>query len=220
MTDTNTVPLFNSPHFILKNMLHISVSIVPLSGSQQDVIRMAKKLRQDSDLLSEEKINLGLDSSTVIYSFHSTSPKQPASTKWVAFTVNAARSRRDFKSKWHLIPVEKAGTSYYGEHDGLHTTMCGILEVKAHSSDGGAMVVSISHAATPPFRIENRSNTHFLQFVQDDDDAVSVPISRIILSDVLSLTTNLLCQYIRPFSNSLRCTLVLTRGIRPTVIND
>lgn len=178
-------------------MLHISVTVVPLNGSQQDVIRMAKKLRIDSDLLSEERLDLGPDKSTVLYSFHNTSPTQPASTKWVAFTVNAARSGRDFKSKWHLIPVETAGTSYYGEHDGLHTTMCGILEVKAHSSDGGAMVVSISHAATPPFRIENRSNTHFLQLVQDDDDAVSpLSLSLIISSHVQTSTANLLCQSI------------------------
>jgi len=50
--------------------------------------------------------------------------------------------------------------------------MCGILEVKTHSSDEGAMLVSITHATVPPFCIENRSNDHILRFVQDDADAV------------------------------------------------
>ena len=50
--------------------------------------------------------------------------------------------------------------------------MCGIIEAKVHSSDGGSTVVSIAHAPVPPFQIENRSSTHYLQFVQDDDDAV------------------------------------------------
>jgi hypothetical protein len=31
---------------------------------------------------------------------------------------------------------------------------------------------TISHAAVPPYRIENRSNTHFVRFAQHDDDAV------------------------------------------------
>ena len=50
--------------------------------------------------------------------------------------------------------------------------MSGILEVKTHSSDEGAMLVSITHATVPPFCIENRSNDHILRFVQDDADAV------------------------------------------------
>ena len=159
------------PHFILKNLLHIPLTMIPLNGSKQDAIRMSKKLRLNSELLSGDRIHLGPDKSTILYSFHDTSSSQPSSNKWVAFTVNAARSKHTFMSKWHLIPIETAGSTYYGEHDGLHSTMCGILEAKTHSSDGGSMVISISHAANPPFFIENRSNTHFLQFAQDDDDA-------------------------------------------------
>lgn len=166
---TNLITL--SPHFILKNTLHISVTMIPLMGAQQDVIRLAKKLRINQDFLAGDRVHLDPGRSTVVYSFHNASPAQTSLTKWVAFTVNATRSRHDFHSKWHLVPIETAGSSFYSEYDGLHTTVCGILEVKVHTSDGGSMVISISHAASPPFLIENRSNTHFIQFAQDDDDA-------------------------------------------------
>lgn len=50
--------------------------------------------------------------------------------------------------------------------------MCGILEAKVHTSDGGSILMSLTHAAVQPFRIENRSNDHYLRFVQDDAQAV------------------------------------------------
>lgn len=167
---TNLITL--SPYHILKNQLHIGVTIVALCGAQQDVLKVAKKLRLNQDLFQDERIDLSPNMSTVLYSFRNASPTQTSSAKWVAFTVNAARSRHNYQGKWHVIAVERAGNSFYGEYDGLHSTMCGVLEVKSHTSDGGSMVASISHAANPPFRIENRSNTHFLQFAQDDDDAM------------------------------------------------
>ena len=166
---TNLITL--GPYYVLKNLLHIAVSMVPLSGSQQDAINMTKKLRLDPDLLAKKRVILSPDESSVVYSFHSINPVKSSSSKWVAFTVNAARSRQSFLGKWHLIPVDSEGQTYFGEYDGLHSTMCGILEVKAHSSAGGSMAISISHSANPPFVIENRSCTHFLQFAQDDADS-------------------------------------------------
>jgi hypothetical protein len=157
------------PYFIVKNMLHMSVTIIPLCGSMRDAIRTSKKLRYNPELHSDARIDLKQDQSTILYTFHHISTTQ--SNKWIAFCVNATRSRSTFKGKWHIVPIETMGSTFYGEHDGLHSTMCGILEVKAHDSDGGSKLISISHAANPPFRIENRSNTHFLQFAQDDDDA-------------------------------------------------
>lgn len=50
--------------------------------------------------------------------------------------------------------------------------MCGILEAKVHTSDGNAVLVSITHATVPPFRIENRSSDQYIRFVQDDSEAV------------------------------------------------
>lgn len=50
--------------------------------------------------------------------------------------------------------------------------MCAILEAKVHNSDTGSMLASISHVRMPPFRIENRSLTHYLRFVQEDSEAV------------------------------------------------
>jgi hypothetical protein len=59
---------------------------------------------------------------------------------------------------------------HYGEHDGLDT-MCGILEAKVHSSSFGGILLAILHSVRPPYRIENRSSSSYIQFVQDDDDA-------------------------------------------------
>ncbi len=74
--------------------------------------------------------------------------------------------------QWHLIPVDLPETHYLGEHDGCFDTMCGIMEAKVHSSEGGTLLTSISHCDVPPFRIENRSSDHYLRFCQDDAEAV------------------------------------------------
>lgn len=159
-----------TPRYILKNMLHISVTILPVCGSESDVLRKARQLRQ-SLTEHDEKIKVCLDpkESTILYNFMATT----RSHRWVAFRVNnAARQGDDFNHcLWHLISLNKLGSTSFGEYDGLNDTMCGIVEAKVQVSNG-ARVVSIIHASIPPFRIENRSNDHILRFVQDDDDAV------------------------------------------------
>ena len=157
-----------SPRYILKNMLHIGVTILPVCGCQSDVLRKARQLRQGL-IDQDEKIKVYLEpnDSTILYNFTAAI----TSHRWVAFCVNSARLGDDFKCKWHLISLSKLGSTSFGEHDGLNDTFCGIVEAKLQITDG-TRVVSIIHASIPPFRIENRSNDHVLQFVQDDDDAV------------------------------------------------
>jgi len=163
-----------TPRFVVKNMLHIAISIVPLFGGLHDAIRKASQLRQKlSEQDQKRKLDLGPGESMVLFNFHDISHGIEKPYRWVAFCVNAARFGATFKCKWHLIPVDLIDeTHYYGEHDGSLDTMCGILEAKVHSSDGGTLLVPITHAPVPPFLIENRSNHQYLRFVQDDADAV------------------------------------------------
>jgi len=170
---TNLITL--SPRFVLKNMLHISITFVPLLGSLHEAIARSRQLRKHiGHVDSICSFNLLPNQSTVIYNFHDTNYGQSVEKtyRWIAFCVNASRFGGSFKSKWHLIPLEVMTSTYFGEHDGINDTMCGILEGKVHASDGGSTVVSIAHAPVPPFRIENRSNIHCIQFVQDDSDGV------------------------------------------------
>ena len=157
-----------SPRYILKNLLHIGVTILPVCGSKSEVLRKARQFRQGlSEQNDKIKVYLHPNESTILYNFTTTIKTH----RWVAFCVDSARQGYDFKCKWHLIPLSKLGSTSFGEHDGLNDTLCGIVESKLQIT-GGARVVSIIHASIPPFRIENRSNDHVLQFVQDDDDAV------------------------------------------------
>ena len=162
-----------SPRYCVKNLLHISITVMPLCGSQRDVISKSLQLRENPTAY-DERANLTLKpgESTILYSFHDVSFKGvDNSRRWLAFCVNAARSRGGhMKAKWHLVPTDSMDQFYFGEHDALDT-MCGILEAKVHTSAGGSMLLSISHSAIPPYRIENRSLAHSIQFVQDDDDA-------------------------------------------------
>ena len=109
--------------------------------------------------------------STFLYTFHDVSFEGIDSPRrWVVFCVNAARSSSSERPhKWHVVPIDQKDRFYYGEHDGLDT-MSGIIEAKVSSAGGSNMIV-IAHSANPPYRIENRSSSHFIQFLQDDDDA-------------------------------------------------
>ena len=173
-----TFPIvFSSFSFFLhdstvKNSLHISISILPLVGAPHDVRKMATYLRESVNE-SEEKllINLLPGESTILYNFNKCRHAVTKNYRWVAFRVNARRFGAAFKCKWHVVPLDAPDSHLFGEHDGVNDTLCGIIEAKVHSSQGGSVLTSISHAHTPPFRIENRSQTHYLQVSQDDDEA-------------------------------------------------
>ena len=133
---------------------------------------MATYLRESLNE-SEEKslITLSRGESTVIYNFNKCHGAIDSSYRWVAFRVNARRFGATFKCKWHMVPLDVMQSNLFGEHDGVNDTLCGIIEAKVHSTTEGSILTSISHADTPPFRIENRSQTHHLQISQDDDEA-------------------------------------------------
>jgi hypothetical protein len=122
---------------------------------------------------NEEKslVHLSPGEATVIYNFNSFHRAADSSYRWVAFRVNARRFGATFKCKWHMVPLDVMQSNLFGEHDGVNDTLCGIVEAKVHWSNAGSILTSISHADTPPFRIENRSQTHHLQLCQDDDEA-------------------------------------------------
>ncbi|KAL7553819.1 hypothetical protein ACHAWF_017158 [Thalassiosira exigua] len=161
-----------APRFTVKNTLHIPITVLAIAGSKDDALRKASQLRH----LATERdrgatLNLGKRQSTIIYNFLDISFAKGVekSYRWVTFCVNSERFG-DFKPKWHLIPLDEMGSTYFGEHDGFNDTMCGIVEAKVHGKDE-ARVVSITHAVVPPFRIENRSNDHHLKLVQAAADA-------------------------------------------------
>lgn len=164
-----------SPRYVVKNTLHISITMIALSGGQQDVINKATQLRDKPTARDKkEELILKPGDSTFLYTFHDVSFEGIDSPRrWVVFCVNAAHSQivgsRERPHKWHIVPIDRMDRFYYGEHDGLDT-MSGIIEAKVSSAGGSNMIV-IAHSANPPYRIENRSSSHFIQFLQDDDDA-------------------------------------------------
>jgi hypothetical protein len=127
-------------------MLHIGGTILPVCGSETNVLQKAHQLRQS---LTEhnEKIKVSLDrrESTILYNFMDTT----RSHHWVAFCVNATCQGDDFKCKWHLISLNKLGSTSFGKYDGLNDTMCGIVEAKVQVSNDARVVPTI-HASIPP----------------------------------------------------------------------
>lgn len=162
-----------APRYIVKNMLHIEVDILSLSGSLHEVMQKVRHLRHGLTKYYEKmNLRVGPNESTIISNFIDVSfVKGIDKSRWGAFCVNSPKRGDGLQNKWHLIPMDTNGSTYFGEHDGCFDTMCGVLEAKVHVSDG-TRIVSITHASVPPFRIENRSNDHTLQFVQNDDDAI------------------------------------------------
>lgn len=162
-----------APRFILKNKLHINITILPICGTKSDAMQKARELRQSLSEHDERRmLNLCSNESTIIYNFVNITAANVAkiTRRWIAFCVNSTKHGNS-SYKWHLIPIEKTGSTYFGEHDGLNSTMSGIVEAKVHQYDG-AKVASVTHVSVPPFRLENRSSDHVIQFVQDDDDAI------------------------------------------------
>jgi len=162
-----------TPRYVVKNMLHINISILPIYGGPSDATRKASQLRQNmKEIDMKRKLDLAPGESTVLFNFHNFSRGIEKPYHFIAFRVNASRFGASFKCKWHLIPADAVESHFFGEHDGSYDTMCGILEAKIHSSDAGSILVSISHAEVPPYRIENRSSTQYIRFIQDDNEAV------------------------------------------------
>ena len=95
-----------TPRYVIKNNLHIAISLLPLSGSLRDTTRKASQLRQKQDEHLKKKIDLAPGQTTILFNFHTISHGTDKSYKWIAFCVNASRYGATFKKKWHLLPSE------------------------------------------------------------------------------------------------------------------
>lgn len=145
---------------------------MPFAGGPRDARKTATHLREClSEIEEKSLINLSPGESTIVYNFQSFRQVTDRSYRWVALRVNARRFGASFKCKWHMIPLDVMKSNLFGEYDGVNDTLCGIIEAKVHWSKAGSVLTSITHVDTPPFRIENRSQTHYLQLAQDDDEA-------------------------------------------------
>ena len=70
-----------TPRFIVKNMLHIRISIIPLIGGLHDALRKARQLRQELTKQDEKlKQDLSPGDSLLLYHFHNISGGLVSST--------------------------------------------------------------------------------------------------------------------------------------------
>lgn len=130
-----------TPRFVVQNSLHMSLSLVALSGSTSQAIHKAKQLRNFLTSRDEKsKVDLGPGESTVIYSFNDTGDIG-RSFRWITFRVNASRRDGSCPSKWHLVRLDKNGSTYFGEIEGRNL-MVGIIDATVHRSDGCSLLVS------------------------------------------------------------------------------
>lgn len=130
-----------APRFVVQNSLqHMSLSLIALSGSTLDVMRKARQLGNYlSDLDNRSKVDLGPGESTVIYNFNETGGVGRRSFRWVSFRVNASKFCRP---KWHLVRLDKNGTTYFGEVD-RRNVMIGIIDATVNRSASSSLLVSV-----------------------------------------------------------------------------
>lgn len=89
-----------SPRFVVKNLLHISISIVPLFGGLNETLKKASQMRQKLDVQdTKRKQQVAPGESIVLFNFHDVSHGLEKAYRWVAFSVNAARFGASFKPK-------------------------------------------------------------------------------------------------------------------------
>ena len=75
----------------------------------------------------------------------------------------------------HIIKADVFGSSYYVERDGVRDSPAGIVKVDVQQA-GPTTVTSVMISPRSPFRCENRSTSHYIQFVQDDHTATVIEL--------------------------------------------
>ena len=75
----------------------------------------------------------------------------------------------------HIIKTDVFGSSYHVERDGVRDSPAGIVKVDVQQS-GPTTVTSVMISPRSPFRCENRSTSHYIQFVQDDHSATIIEL--------------------------------------------
>jgi len=175
-----------SVRYVVKNTLHIPVTIIPMRGLYADVKKTADRLREEGvdKAFSSKKhsppgstkhpppIHLDPSETTILYEFQNVSHGFIKDNDIIRFLcVRVEMDRWNKKAKWHLILADNFGATHYTEYDGLDNRMSGMFKVDVKQQQA-TTVISIGDTTHPPFLIENRSATHYLQFVQDDPDGV------------------------------------------------
>jgi len=129
-----------TPRFVVRNSLHMPLSLVALSGSTSEAIHKTRQLRYFlTDRDTKGKVDLAPGESTVIYSFNDTGGVG-RTFRWISFRVNA--TRYDEKNpKWHLVRLDRNGSTYLGEVD-RRNVMVGIIDATVNRSDGCSLLVS------------------------------------------------------------------------------
>lgn len=129
----------------MRNDLHMHLSLVALSGTLTEAINKTRQMRYFlTEFDSKANVDLAPGESTVIYSFINVGGVGN-SHRWISFRVNA--SRHDGKSypRWHLVRVDKNGSTYLGEVD-KRNVMVGIIDATVNRSGGSSLLVSVSSA--------------------------------------------------------------------------
>jgi len=172
-----------TPRYVVKNTMHIPITVLPIAGLLSEVEKMAKRMT-DSGLdatLRKYKIrpdaftSLGLDHSTIIYQFEDVSKISEEKDKDRYFLLRVDATSYNYLEQWHVVRADTFGSFYYVEHDGVRDFPAGIVKVDVQLV-GPTIITSVMISPRSPFRIENRSNSQYIQFVQDDPKAVVVEL--------------------------------------------
>jgi hypothetical protein len=102
------------------------------------------------------------------------------------------------KHRWHLIVVDSSDPQFFAERSHHTAAVIDIIRVEPHEIDACSVIkvrepsrmahlysdtlafiyafffsfLKLAHCEIPPFRLENRSNEHFIRFSQDGEDTL------------------------------------------------
>lgn len=130
-----------TPRFVMRNDLHMHISLIAISGTISEAIHKTRQLRYfltENDL--KANVDLAPSESTVIYSFNNVGGIGN-SFRWISFRVNASRHDGKSNPKWHLVRLDKNGSTYLGEVD-KRNVMVGIIDATVNRSGGSSLLVS------------------------------------------------------------------------------
>ena len=125
----------------MSNALHMPISLVAISGTISEAIYKTRQFRYLLSKRNEKaKVDLAPGESTIIYSF-SNAGGVGNSFRWISFRVNASRHGEKSHPKWHLVRLDKNGSTYLGEVDRMNV-MVGIIDATVNRSGGSSLLVS------------------------------------------------------------------------------
>jgi len=158
------------PRFIVTNQLMCPIIIAPIQGPHDD-IKALLDVYNDHEFVryTIDSCTLAPGQSTIIYRFSEVTNLPVLSrSRFICFKTQGIGRKR----KWHFILPDSVDPQYCAERSDVTNAIIDIVRIENQQVDA-SNIFTLLHCKSPPLRVENRSNEHFIRFVQSGEDIVT-----------------------------------------------